>query len=660
MGLDEVVIIIIASLLLIFVWHRRCYSLMEIVCWLLIMLPVLFFSVCGVTEVVTADETTYEAAFTDLRDIDNDILRQDTMYEYRFTQMTIGAVFSLMPRGVREQLGWRHTWQIYKTCHYFLMFILCLLTACVWSKWILVDREGRVRRITENAVMIVLLGLPLSCLMLKVVNYDSGSTYPAVLGLSLVWAAYCSKKNWMAYIGTLVTGLGVMDKWTALPYWCISVVLFAFIVSLDGGKMAVKLLRSVGIMVVSYLSALGLSGIYLGYAYIVRGGAEINIGNVTFSFVHAVRAILNHDMSVNASDPAAYNNDSLKYIFMLTLIMVAVSLLLILIWELYIRKGWDLSTSLFRFSCLLIMAGLLGGIIAAYTIPLKIAPWKPIQEGYYASTDAFGSVIYHFGCKTAEGHFATKLLYMWAVVVCSYPTPILVILIAACLAGLKKKESAKDQLINGIVMFSSAILLLLYAIAGLPFDARYYSYSIICIVLCVIYSFYRADAPSWPVKQMAILGIVYLVEMALYVPNVKAFSPLWLVRSNEWKTSIRTGEWAAGEAMLWGEDLAVAGRKIKKIVEREGVDYSEVTIYSNYGREWIDNPGFYIKSTRADEELVFSERTYFSLSKFYLYRKEIPPFIYEVEPIETISFKGEVAVWIYRGDQLADYKEYIK
>ena len=161
-------------------------------------------------------------------------------------------------------------------------------------------------------------------------------------------------------------------------------------------------------------------------------------------------------------------------------------------------------------------------------------------------------------------------------------------------------------------------------------------------------------------KQMAILGIVYLVEMALYVPNVKAFSPLWLVRSNEWKTSIRTGEWAAGEAMLWGEDLAVAGRKIQKIVEREGVDYPEVTIYSNYGREWIDNPGFYIKSTRTDEELVFSERTYFSLSKFYLYRKEIPPFIYEVEPIETISFKGEVAVWIYRGDQLADYKNYFQ
>lgn len=662
MRIDEVAIIILALLLLIFVWYRRRYSLKEIICWSLIMLPVLFFSVYGVTEVVTADEAKYEAAFTDMRNINDDILKQALVYEYRFSQMTLGAVFSLIPRGVREQLGWRHTWQIYKVCHYFLMFILSLLTSCVWSKWILADRDRKVRRIAENAVMMALLGLPLSCLMLKVVNYDSGSTYPAVLGLSLVWAAYCTKRNWMAYAGTLVTGLGVMDKWTALPYWCISVVLFAFIVSMGGGKMAVKLLRSGGAVVVSYLSALGLSGIYLGYANIVRGGGHLktNIGNLTFSFVHVARALLNNNMSVNCSDPAAYNNDSLQYIFLLTCIMAAAVWLLILIWELFQRKGWDLSIFIFRFSCLLILAGILGGIIAAYTISLKIAPWSAIREGYYASTDNFGGVIYHFGCKTAAGHFIVKLLYVWAVVVCSYPTFILVILAMACFIGLRKKEFARDQLIGGIVLFCSAILLLLYAIAGLPFDAKYYSYSIICMVLCVIYSFCRAGVPSWAGKPMALLGILYLIEMALYMPNVKAFSPIWLVRSNEWNTSVRTGEWAAGEAMLWGEDLALAGRRIQRIVEREGVDYSEVTIYSNYGRYWIDNPGFYITSTRVAEELVFSEETYFSLSKFFLYRSEIPPFIYEVEPIDTISFKGETAVWIYRGDQLAEYKEYIR
>lgn len=60
---------------------------------------------------------------------------------------------------------------------------MCIVTVYVWHKWIL-ERDDNQRN-----------------LLLKIVNYDAGSTYTAILSISLVWAAYKNdnEKKWFSW-----------------------------------------------------------------------------------------------------------------------------------------------------------------------------------------------------------------------------------------------------------------------------------------------------------------------------------------------------------------------------------------------------------------------------------------------------------------------------
>lgn len=51
-------------------------------------------------------------------------------------------------------------------------------------------------------------------------------------------------------------------------------------------------------------------------------------------------------------------------------------------------------------------------------------------------------------------------------------------------------------------------------------------------------------------------------------------------------------------------------------------------------------------------ELRFDKKAYYVINKFWIFRGAIPSYIYEVEPVAEISYKGEVGAWVYRGDQI--------
>jgi hypothetical protein len=145
--------------------------------------------------------------------------------------------------------------------------------------------------------------------------------------------------------------------------------------------------------------------------------------------------------------------------------------------------------------------------------------------------------------------------------------------------------------------------------------------------------------------------------MFLYTPNIKAFSPIWVWHNDSYNKTFRTGIWAAGETMFWGEELALAGSKILQIID-PNTKTNEIKIISNYGRVWPNNPGFKI-CPLTRQNLSFDNNTYYVLNKFMLFRDEIPPFIGKEPPLLTLSYKGEIGAWIYNGEQLSLYQEYL-
>lgn len=298
-------------------------------------------------------------------------------------------------------------------------------------------------------------------------------------------------------------------------------------------------------------------------------------------------------------------------------------------------------------------------MICAYVFSCHISPYLAIEPGYYISADGLDGWTYHYGARTFIGHFIAKLCYMCATVICNYPSAVLCML--ALSAGLALKHGQDDRMtVCNLVYTSGIALLALYVMAGLPSDARYYSYPILIIVLSSIYTCYLYYHGTKMKNIFALsLTILWILEMLLYVPNIKAFSPIWVMRDRSFNESVRKGEWYAGEVMFWGENVALAGRKIKNIVDlNDDISYSDVTIYNDYGNIWIENPGFSFKELGDYDGSGLDEKTFIVLNKFALFRKDVPLFLESVDPMDTISYKGEIGAWIYRGDQLKEYEEY--
>ncbi len=652
----EIVLFVIAVVLLLIFYKCGGYKWKASILWLLVLIPVLYFSINMVSETVTFDEPQYEECITDIHNLKDYPAASKVLYEYKFTQLTLGTVFWFIPKSIQNILGANNVWKIYKCFHWMLMYVMSLLTAIVWRKYILTSSNDiRRKRLGENAVLVTLVGLPLTCLLMKVTNYDAGSTYPAILGISLMWAAYLQKNKRMAFWATIVTALGVLDKWTALPYWIIAVVLFTYLTINEEENTVIAVCKVLKDTFIAYVGALAMSVLYFLYAGILQGGfcSKIDLGVIVFSFVHAIQAIVISDLSVYSS------LGDVLYIPVLYLIMAIVTLVIYILCKVIRKLRVEPTNVFFKLDALIIIIGIIGGVIGAYFIPLRIAPFLQIDEGYYKSTDSFGGWIYHFGAKTAVGHFAAKVCYEWATILTNYPTVILVLLCGAAILILIRHYDEKSFFCS-LVLSASLALLLFYAMAGLPSEARYLSYPILVIALNSIYLWYE-DGFNISKILIGVAYCLYIVEMIIFIPNVKAFSPIWLWHSEEYNETVRTGVWYAGEVMFWGEHVAIAGNIIQ---DMEGKDNAErVIVFSDYPLNplWPENPGYEITflGNMNIDELRFDENSYYVINKFEIFRGTTPDYIRDVKPIAQITYKDEIGAWIYRGDQLIGYEEQI-
>jgi len=319
----------------------------------------------------------------------------------------------------------------------------------------------------------------------------------------------------------------------------------------------------------------------------------------------------------------------------------------------YLSKNKNsMTTLLLKIDGALLLLLSIGGVIGAYCVPAKLYPYVQIEEGAYVAKASFDDLVYTYGAKTAFGHLCGKFIYQWATIVSNYPVAMLLILVVIGILLLIRQHD-ESLLICSLFLSAALGLLVLYAIASLPSEAKYDSYPILVISLMGIYLFYYYSSDFLSKKHVLTLGyLLYIIEMLCYVPNVKSFSPIWLWHDQQYNKTIRTGEMYAGETMFWGEHVAIAGNVIRELEKGENAD--DIVIYSNYGFTWPNNPGYTIEFVgwKEPSDLRFDDNAYYLLSKFALFRGEIPQYIYDVEPLYTIEYKGEIGAWLYRGDQL--------
>ncbi len=655
-------IALICGTILVFFLFKKLNFERKAPLYTLLTIPFLFFNTFFLCDALTADEQSYIPAFGDMGNIEpGSVIWNKGSLQYRATQIAIGFPLRVLRKIIRG-IDDNTVNVVYKVIHWLLFFLIALVIVYLWSKYITSISSGTlVYRLFVETIVVVMTGLPVACLILKVANYDAGNIYFAILGISLVIVSEKKNNIWIARIGVFSATLGCIEKWTSLIYLLLVIAFTVFLEMKRSTKMKFlyfikELIIGLSISVLICFSSLFLIRVIQG-----KGFIDFTPGIALFPLTFMISVFLGKGV-YDAGHLDIYQNGLIMYLLVFILLICFTSICTFFV-SMLEKKMANSETGVVRpviglFGVVFVLTGILG----AFFLHRFSYPFVPFPEGIYEPRPSGNHISYFYGAKTIFGHYLADFSFTNAVAVVSLPSVIMLAIL-----GVGGVTLFKNKVSNGIrdyVWGISFILFPIFTIAGQSACARYFGVSIMIICLCTVNELFfileKRECKEIIVKISCAIAFVFcIMELSINLPLYNVFSPVWLIRSDSFRNEVRTGEWDAGEAMTWGEDLAIAGKWIERYAKKNGIDINNTVILSNYGINWYSNPGFKIIpydstyfSTENDWEY---DRLFFVFTKFKLFRKPTPEYIIEVEPLKRIKIKGETIVWIYTAEQLKEY-----
>ena len=261
-----------------------------------------------------------------------------------------------------------------------------------------------------------------------------------------------------------------------------------------------------------------------------------------------------------------------------------------------------------------------------------------------------------------------NILSHYAEIINAFPT--IIVLMMILLAVLMwRRGIIREAVLPSILFLLFLLLPTIFALGGLPGSiqfSRYYSININMILINTIVLLsltIRFELKTVRIKRsiatICIASILFFfVELGLYSPNLNAFSPTWLIRSSELRTVPRYGKWFIGEPYQWATDFGLASVRINEYYRRQGLSGREYYLWTNFGIFNLGDGKAHRVLSRDLTEQHFTDSTWFNFDRWRLRSRPIPSFVFEVEPLLKIQYRGMTSQWIYRGDQLIDYMHY--
>lgn len=671
MSFYEIIIAITVVLITIcfytMVIEKDNYNMGKFIVLFLSICPIVLFSIIMVSDTITADEYQYMDVIVDMSNIlEQPAVASKLMLQYRTSQMIFGTIFKLIPRVYYNNLDKTNLIIIYKLLHWILFYIVGLLICTViYKKYLLHKSENIYKKIMAWLVTFyMVLGLPMTISVIKVCNYDATNVMFATLGIALIGTYVLSvlEKNnsneKYALLGILCCVMGCLDKWSSAIYFMIGAILYCFAdLVKENTFQFVHILRKSLISVAKVV----LIGLFCGWInleyikiFLVNGGLyeDIKFGHIAFSYTNLFSIVFE-------GAAAQVSGYAIQYIGLLCLLILICTIFLYAMFHIIYRGKNTYRGGVYCLGGIILLVVIVLGICGSYFVPQRMHPYDMLKEGELSASTLWGQ--YHYGAYTIFSHKLLQCVYAFATILSNLPTAACMMLLAGSILIIRKRNSL--ELWYMFVIMACIAVVIILACMDQPSDPRYFGVPILCAVLSIWVAIYNEGVISIKFEKrvltvVLVMGCVWNMELAVYQPNIKIFAPIWLVRSQDFNQSVRLGQWYAGEAMSWGEELALAGKKINTLVRDNEIE--DVTIYSNYGITWLKNPGYVLKHMgEVDEFTKFDATSYFVLTKKALFRMpELPPFITEVEPVTTVEYRGEICSWIYSGEQLLEYKDY--
>ena len=407
--------------------------------------PFIYFSINMIDEAVTIDEWDYIYVFRLMNTIERGSLYWfKGTYQYRISQIFSGTMCTIA-RGLLKSISDNQMILIYKYSHWLLFFVTVVSISFIWTQILNGDPKKLKGRIACSAILYGLIGLPISCLLLKVCNYDAGCVYFGVAGISLLILAERRKSIKFAWASVFVSLLSCLEKWGGLPYWCICVSGIGALV-FRYSKSWAKSVASI------FLSVFGSSIMcYLALVYIRllegQGLVDLNIGAALFPIFFMAKLFFGYS-SINFNDITFYDSSVLVYLPIVLIAIIIFSLILETGRKFYCRWCY---TNWFKYISLIYVVTLfLGSILASYLVIRSQYPFIEIPEGYYVPSESMNGTIYFYNVKTHIGYILCQIFYSFSVVLTNMPTIYLVGVFVACYIIFKHNRKWGGQNMRSI------------------------------------------------------------------------------------------------------------------------------------------------------------------------------------------------------------------
>ncbi len=652
----------------------------------LILAPFLYMALNMMTQVAMTDDPQYLKAFSYMPNaIEGTVAGEvsKAFYAYRLSQIIIGGLVTSFAQYLTPQLSFI----IYKVVHWIYCYIMIFSIIGIVYKYYLSEkiRQSTLKlQLSILILSIVMFALPVNHLMLKTSNYDGFTTYLTLIGLLLGFAGVKNGKSVIALIGVIFTVLASAEKNSSAPYYAITLMLYFYTVLKESqGLYKSKLLINIALKIIKVIViSIGVNILIFILQMAIIDGLTTSLSHLTISKVFFALCYYMYSatgVSINL-DSFEMTNPWIYYG-----IIVIISLIAAIAFYLLSRYGNKNKKNIINANnCaswlpytvgIIILIFLCVGIYSAYNIEFGFGNYKPMEDNLYIPSIGVNGTLVHYGAETKAEHFLSLISSHYATILNAIPTAFLVFFVIYIIGAFKKKYKNED-ITQHLLLLGLLILPTIFAIFRFPGHVnRVYSISICGILLiCTVIALNMLSEThskigtliKKPIKIFisAVLYCILLLELIIYTPNVMPFTPLWNVFPKENALKPQYGYLRVAEPIFWGENVAVAGNMIKSIIGKNA-NPKEYKIVYDYGADihWLANPGFSVFSYPRDKEVIqnmYNANTYFVLTRTIMFRKEIPTFLTEVEPIAKLSFRGTDALWIYRGDQLnkQEYRDY--
>ncbi len=635
-------------------------------------IPVLFFSISKSLSFLSVDATYY--IISEATDLKNSYMGQWNLGCLRTTDVTIGTIFSILNLFIDFSKNYNIPKMIAKGLHWYMGFISILFIHFLMDKYFF---ENENRRLNFILFMGLFLLFPANGMALTIFNYDLFSMLFGIIGIIYVCVLVKNHDKKAGLLAIVIAMFATQEKLSASPILFISMLMYVYC-SYQDSKIFYDpdFKKRLGVLILYASIAMGaalsvslLSHLIVGLA---RGGSFPSLKGLAYPLVKGTWPILGK-LSIYQSLEA----EPIFHVFvvlaeLLGLVLVS-EFMRFMTFRLKNKESAHIVSDYFeaynyKLILLVFVSTLIIGVIGNFFPPeIFIDPIIPVAPGNY-QPPAFNESIVHYGASSLTTHTLLYIMKCYAAFFDALPT-VLVLLMIFTLLFLKRGGYS----LWFIIGVSTLATPLAYGLTLTPAGMRYLNIPLLLFLVFLLYLFDKLMI-SRNLRKLIIFITLLAVffEVIPFAPIHGAFRPIWLNYPDEFNRSNPVGRTRSGVWGGWGEEIMIAGKKIEKICFRKKENCNDIRLYYCLVGEWLDAKiPVKIFPVRHDD-LRFTENDYYIVdrsafmygAKEHLKFETVQPckrgkngLNFDVVPSEfTISYRGLVQAWIFRGDQLKPKK----